>query len=162
MPNKLAILLFLQLFSAQAMGNDTQIPPLHSLYQDAILSTQSQRPILLVFSETLCIYCHRVKKNFIKPMMISGDYDDQVIFRQATLDNRKKTITGLNGKTQTLGQLAKQYRIKIIPTVLFLDASGRELSERIIGINSEDYYGYFLDQAILQALKKINPETHRD
>ena len=162
MPNKLAIVLLLQLLSANAFGNDAQISPLHSLHQDALLSSESGRPILLIFGETLCIYCHRVKENFIKPMIISGDYAEKVIFREVSLDKRDATITGFNGKTQTLGQLAKQYRIQIIPTLLLLNASGQELSERIIGISSEDYYGYFLDQAILEALKKINPETHRD
>jgi hypothetical protein len=41
--------------------------------------------------------------------------------------------------------------VSLTPTLLFLDADGNEISERLVGIWSEDFYGGFIDNRIDQA-----------
>jgi thioredoxin-related protein len=56
-------------------------------------------------------------------------------------------------------ELFGRYRLFVTPSVLIFDSNGQELAERQIGINTVDYYGYYLDQAIDQALDEIRGRT---
>jgi hypothetical protein len=57
-------------------------------------------------------------------------------------------LRDFDGQSVAPDALASRYRTRLTPTVLFLDDRGRELTERIIGINTVDFYGYYLDAAI--------------
>jgi hypothetical protein len=43
----------------------------------------------------------------------------------------------------------------LTPTLLFLGSDGIELSERLVGIWSEDFYGAFIDNRIDEARKRL-------
>jgi hypothetical protein len=49
--------------------------------------------------------------------------------------------------------------VYLTPTLVFLDGDGNEVSERIIGINTLEMYGGYVDEAINQGIKSIN-KTH--
>ncbi len=47
-------------------------------------------------------------------------------------------------------ELARQFRIRLAPTVLFLGPQG-EIAERLVGYGSPDFYGAYLEQRIAQS-----------
>jgi thioredoxin-related protein len=107
-------------------------------------------PILLLISRSDCPYCELLKHEILRPMLISGDYDGRVLIRELLIDS-ELPVRDFDGRAVVPDALAKRYRARLTPTVLFLDDRGRELAERIIGINTVDFYGYYLDAAIDEA-----------
>ena len=87
-------------------------------------------------------------------MLISGDYTDRVLIRELMIDDNQD-IVDFSGKSIDPREVFSRYSLYVTPSLLLLDGHGIELAERQIGINTVDYYGYYLDQAIDQALKKI-------
>jgi len=115
---------------------------------------ESGKVIMLEMSATYCGYCKTLEEEIIKPMLRSGDYSDNVLIRQVNID--------IHGLMDDLGvdktspdQLARRYNIFVTPTLLFLDGQGEEVSERILGVNSLDYYGAYVDDALEQGHRKI-------
>ena len=53
------------------------------------------------------------------------------------------------------GEFAERYDVSLTPTLLFLNADGIEMSEKLVGIWSEDFYGGFIDNRIDEAREKL-------
>jgi len=65
----------------------------------------------------------------------------------------------ISGKRIATTQLFSRYKVFVTPTILFLDGGGSELAERMIGINTPEMYGGYLDNCINTALYAIrSPE----
>lgn len=118
-------------------------------------ATINNIPILVLFSATDCDYCMFVKEEFLAPMLRNNDYTDKVIIRVVDID-KSDYVRDFNGKMIFPDDLANRFDIQLTPTVAFLDAEGQELSDRVIGIGTVDYYGSSLDEAINNSQKIIN------
>jgi hypothetical protein len=59
-------------------------------------------------------------------------------------------------------QFGVSYGASFSPTVLFLDGHGKQLADKLIGMNGRDYYGYYLGRSIDQALASINANSELD
>ena len=55
------------------------------------------------------------------------------------------------GRFLTGARFASRYGVYLTPTLLFLGPDGRELSRRIVGINTPELFGWYLDKAIDEA-----------
>ncbi len=53
------------------------------------------------------------------------------------------------------GEFAARYDITLTPTLLFLNGDGIEMSDKLVGIWSEDYYGGFIDNRIDEGREKL-------
>lgn len=114
----------------------------------------SNKIIMLEMSASYCGYCETLEEEIIKPMLRSGDYTDNVLIRQLKIDDTA-LLNDTSGKQLTPAELAKKFNVKVTPTLLFLDGKGNEVSKRIRGVYSLDFYGSYVDQAIDQGLKVI-------
>ncbi len=139
---------------------DVTIVPLTDLSADLARVAASGKPLMLVFSAEHCFFCERLKENIVKPMLRSGDYDDRVIIRVTEIDDYG-SIKNAKGEQTDPPDLARAYGVRVTPTVLLLGPEGDEVAPRQLGINNEDYYGVYLDEAIEQAREKIQgkPES---
>lgn len=117
-------------------------------------SAGSCRPLLLEFAAESCAYCELLEEEFLKPMLRNRDYDQRVTMRKLLLDGGTRLID-FDGKPVSAEKLARRYRVRVTPTLLFLDGRGRELTERMVGINTPDFYGGYLDQALETAAGKL-------
>jgi thioredoxin-related protein len=124
------------------------------LQQDGQLSKQQGLPLMIMFSQEYCSFCIELTEEIINPMLISGDYTNQVIIREFMIDSGKD-ITDFNGERVDAREIFNRYSLYVTPSVLFVDSNGNELAERQIGINTVDYYAYYLDESIEQALGKL-------
>lgn len=110
--------------------------------------------IMLEVSASYCDYCYLLEEEIIKPMLRSGDYTDTVVIRQLEMD-ADDPLTDFSGVRTTHANIAKKYNIFLTPTLLFLDSQGNEVAPRILGVNSLDYFGSYVDEALLIGLSKI-------
>jgi hypothetical protein len=51
--------------------------------------------------------------------------------------------------------MAREWKARFAPTVLFLDAQGREIAERLVGVTLIEFYDQYLWQRIGQAQTKL-------
>ena len=148
------LLLILSLVVAAAVRAEVSILPAHDLAADGRDARERGVAILLVFSADHCPYCERLEENIIRPLLISGDYDNKVVVRKVDL-GRGAELRDFDGDRRSPRDLAARYRATLTPTVLLVDAEGKPLVPRIRGINTIDYYWETLDGSIDQALAKL-------
>jgi thioredoxin-related protein len=134
------------------------IPAATDLVRDGSLSAAQELPIMLVFTANYCSYCTVLEEEFIKPMIISHDYDDKVIIRRLSIDG-VDDIRNFDGQLISPDRYADHHNVFLTPTILFLDRHGRELAPRMIGINTIEMYGWHLDKAIEDSIKQLRGRT---
>lgn len=144
-------LLWLAVAALQA-GID--IPIAEDLHHDGQQARQQQLPIMLVFGAITCSYCDELEAEFIKPMLLGGEYTDKIIIRKLELDSGSR-LRDFSGRQRDVATFAQDYGVYVTPTILFVDHTGRQLAERMVGINTIEMYGGYLDQCIDTALMHI-------
>jgi len=149
----LGLLLISSLVQAETLP-EVNIPELKNLRQDAYQANKQKLPILIMFSAEHCPFCVTVKEEFLKPMLRSGHYVDKVLIRRVELD-RRQVLRGYNGEKLPIRKLASRYKVVVTPTLVFIDAQGRELTGPLVGISNVYYYGGYLDEAIDTALNAV-------
>jgi thioredoxin-related protein len=138
----------------QPAGASIDVPYGTDLHADGRLAQDRQLPILLVFSAVSCEYCRQLEDEFLEPMLISGEYTDKVIIRRLLLDNGQHA-TDFDGRQREASAIAARYRAWVTPTLVFIDGTGREVAERMKGINTPEMFGGYLDACIDTALLRI-------
>ncbi len=141
--------------------NDDTLPFVEIKYatdfsQLAEVARAESKIIMLEVSASDCEFCDLLEEEFIKPMLRSGDYTD-VLIRKIDMDSIS-TIKDLSGAKTTAEELSRDLKVQLTPTLLFFDGHGNEVSARILGINSLDLYGGYLDDALKDGLKKIKSQ----
>jgi thioredoxin-related protein len=102
---------------------------------------------MLEFSRDDCPYCRKLEALFLLPMQRNAGYNDKILIRMISLDDYE-TVIDFAGQSLTTNEFAARYGISLTPTLLFMNADGVEISERLVGIWSEDFYGVFIDDRI--------------
>lgn len=134
---------FFGLFSKE----NVKMPVAQNLQKDGELSRAEQRPIVLYVSATWCDYCEVLKEEILNPVMISGEYQD-VMFRNVILDS-PAPFYGFDGqKVDQRDYMFEKYRTELTPTLVFVDADGRETYEKIAGYANLEFYSFYLEQGI--------------
>lgn len=112
-------------------------------------AAHAEIPIVLLMSASWCGYCDVVREEFLVPMLISGDYRDRAILRELPIDG--PPVTDFDGEGRLPEKIAERYRVTVVPTLLFLDGAGRELTERMVGVGLVDFFGAYLETALERA-----------
>ena len=150
-----AALFFAGALLAAGQTGPVHVPLAQDLAEDAALAEQGKLPVLLMFSAEHCSYCEEVEASFLRPMLISGDYTDKVLIRKVRIDDYGRSLTDFDGSTVSPADLASRYHVRVTPTLVFLDSHGNQLTSKLVGISSVDYYGSYLDGAIDTALDRL-------
>ena len=150
-----SLLLIAALFAGDARGSDhPRMQTATDLRSEAGILRAEKRVLVLEFSSEDCGYCRKLEKLFLIPMQRNPEYDDKVIIRSIPLDDFG-SIIDFNGRSLSISEFAARYGVSVTPTLLFLNADGEEISDRLVGIWSEDFYGAFIDNRIEQANKRL-------
>ena len=115
---------------------------------------REKKVIMLEMSASYCGYCKTLEEEIIKPMLRSGDYEENVLIRRLEIDSYY-TLNDIQGKPTTPSELSGKLGVFVTPTLLFLDGRGEEVSKRILGVNSLDFYGAYVDDALAEGQEKI-------
>lgn len=123
---------------------------------DALLSQakKENKIIMLEMSATYCGYCKELEREIINPMLISGDYE-HVIIRKLVIDGYH-SIDMPNNQTTSPSKFARDKNVFVTPTLLFLNHNNEEVAERILGVNSIDYFGAYVDDALKLGIQQNN------
>lgn len=133
-----------------AAADDLLIPVAGDLQADGRASAESRIPILLVFTREDCGYCELLKRSVIRPMILSGEYEDRVLIREVIVDD-PDAITDFGGRVVSPFAVADRYDGLLTPTVLLVGPDGGPLGDRLIGISNEEMYLWYLDRALTEA-----------
>ena len=155
----LRALALLLMSTALAANAPVEVPLGEDLRADGEQSAHHDRPIVLVFSARNCSYCEVLESSILRPSLLGGHYDGQVIMRKLMLDSRLP-VRDFDGQHRAPSELSRRYQVHVTPTVLFVDAQGQELAPRLVGINTVELYGGYLDAAIEEARRKLSESRH--
>jgi thioredoxin-related protein len=133
---------------------ETEVPVSDNLNEVAQQAARDKLPIMLVFTGMVCSYCDELEEEIIKPMLLSGDYGNKTIIRKLIVDNGSR-VTDFSEQRIDTADLAHEYGVFVTPTILFVNHEGYQLAERMVGINTIEMYGGYLDQCIESALLRL-------
>ena len=131
-----------------------QMVAARDLGADARLASKNKAALLVLFSQEGCPWCERVRREFLLPMQRNREYDVKVLMREIGTDS-DAALVDFAGNRTTQAEFARRQRVKMVPTVMLFGARGETLAEPLVGFQSSDYYGYFLDQSIDAALARL-------
>lgn len=121
---------------------------------DGLKMSAEELPMVVEMAAEYCTYCKLIEEHVLVPMILSGDYESKVLLRQVNIDESTALID-FNGEEVSQSEFARRYKVKITPTVLFLNHRGEEVVPRMTGVALIDYYGYYLDERIETARAEI-------
>jgi len=113
--------------------------------------------LLVMFHASYCEYCERLEQDLLLPMLRSGEYDKRILIRKIQIDSSDDLIN-FNGQKVTTSQISTLYGADMTPTLVFLDASGEEQSERILGYTTPDFFSAYVDKAIDELHKVVSTQ----
>ncbi len=113
-------------------------------------AAQADLPIVLLFTAEDCMYCDAMRQQYLIPMSHMQKYAEQALFRQLYVE-RFSFLRNEDGELVGGDQISLRYGVDITPTVLFINAQGEEVAERIIGLSGAHYFQKILQQHIQQA-----------
>jgi len=150
------LLLSIQLNVHANNQTHTQISPTVEVVSDLrVLKQQvnsSGLPVVLLLATEDCSYCQAIKENYLLPMSMSDEFKSKALIRQIYVEDFSY-LRNLRGEIVGGDQIGIKYRLDVIPTVLFIDADGKELADRIVGVTNIDFYGSLLEERIAQDRK---------
>lgn len=132
------------------VAHAAQVQPaedMQALYQD----TQDSRVLLLLVSQPGCHYCDQIREEILEPMLASGLYTNTTLIREIKI-YASKTLKDFGGKQVNATRFAERYDAWATPTLLFLDRNGEEVAEKMVGINTPEFYGYYVDKSLERAI----------
>ena len=137
---------------------DTQILRIHDFSAIAEVARREKRLILLLVSQEDCPYCHLIKAEIIRPMILGKDFENEILIRELFIDEGE-IILDFQGNKREAADFAHDYGVFVTPTLLFLDADGKEQVKQMTGINTVEMYWYYLSQSITKALEQMQGKT---
>ncbi|MCU7879793.1 MAG: thioredoxin fold domain-containing protein [Candidatus Thiodiazotropha sp. (ex Lucinoma aequizonata)] len=135
------------LFILSVSADPEKLIPVENIQKLAAEAKQNQIPILLLISQYHCGFCDLMKEEILQPMQLNSSYRERVLVRELLID-QGGMVTNFQGNREATADFVDQYNIFVTPTLLFLDADGKEASERIVGINTIDYLIFYIEDAI--------------
>ncbi|VVD96609.1 thioredoxin-like protein [Pandoraea capi] len=109
-------------------------------------------PLIVLVSLRDCVYCGPIRQRELAPLVRSGKYEVREIGMDSTTP-----VRDFDGSTTTGVVWARAHGVKVSPTVLFLDTSGRPVADPLIGAGLPDFYGAYLDDAIARGRARLHP-----
>lgn len=130
----------------QRPAQAAELPLAHNLKDELASALEKRQPLVVMVSLEGCPFCKVARNNYLAPL------HEQEGLPVAQVDMRTRTrVLDFRGTVVTHDDLARQWKIRIAPTVLFFGRGGMEVAERLVGGYIPDFYGAYLDQRLEQA-----------
>jgi thioredoxin-related protein len=130
------------------------IPQADQLAAIAARSNQQALPVIVFVTREGCPYCRSLRNAVLLPMLKGGQFEQRANLVEVSLDARLP-FSDFDGRPVSATEFGARYKVNITPTLLFLDANGRELTKPRVGISNLDLYGFYLDRSINEAMSEL-------
>lgn len=135
---------------AAASARAADLPGAVNLQRESADAASRGEPLVLLVTLVGCAYCDVVRRLYLQPLLAAG----RVPVVQVEMRSRADLV-GPRGEATRGVDLARQWKVTMAPTVLFLGPGGAELAPRLTGY-SEDFYGGYLDDALATARQRLS------
>jgi hypothetical protein len=106
---------------------------------------------VLLFSQDGCAFCAIAREHYLRPLAATRPSD--LAIAEVELGSPRLLVDWRNAR-RSHAEFARELRVKFAPTVMFLDAQGRELAPAIVGL-SHDFFGAYLEAGISRAREAL-------
>lgn len=153
----LSIFVFMSgpVLSSAYADEPVSVPVINDLQQFSAKARSRNMPMLVLFSIEDCQFCEVIRSEYLTPMLNREDDRQQMLIGEIVIENYNY-VRDFSGESFSADNLGMKYSIDFSPTLVFFDAHGNELAERMIGFKGRDYYDLDLDNAIAQSIKKFS------
>jgi len=110
--------------------------------------------LVLMLHAEFCPYCALMENEILSPMVKSGDYDKKVVLRKLQIDEARD-IKDFSGKVVEPSDVSDRYDVTLTPTLIFLDYQGNKIIDNMVGINTVELFGAYLDIEIDKLVDKL-------
>jgi hypothetical protein len=139
---------------AGAQTPPTPLPAVDNLARDGTLALQRGVPLVILFSLPGCTYCETVRRNYLLPLSKDGKGVNGPLVREADMASTVP-LRGIDGEASSGRGLAKQYGIRVAPSVLLIDGRGRRLAPVLEGGDVAGMYGAYLEDRLAEARRAL-------
>ncbi len=154
MSRLIAILAAIVAWGTSAAAGQEGVPSARNLMLDGTQARSEETVLLVAFVSPTCGYCERVLNEFLIPMSRNPEYQRKLVMRRIDIGSQAG-LKDFDGGATTQRMFAGWHGINLVPTVMLFDDRGNQLAKPLVGLTTVDYYGYYLDQAIDEALAKV-------
>lgn len=134
-------------------ASERLLPTASDLRLSLAAARKQGQPLVVLATLHGCPFCKVARENYLLPAVKEGAVVTQLHFLSSL------PIVDGSGKTTTHGQLIKDWRIEVAPTVLFIGADGAEVAPRLTAGSTSDFYGAYLDERLTQARAAARSRT---
>ena len=134
-----------------------EVPLIDDLAALGRTARRRRLPIVLLVSRSDCSYCALLKDEVLNPMVKSREYDDQALLGELMLDS-EEPLRGFQGEYELRDDVASRLDADLTPALLFLAPDGSELAPRILGVNTLEFFGFYVDRTIASARARLDAD----
>jgi hypothetical protein len=139
---------------ALAQTAPAMLPATEDLARDGRTALERGVPLVILFSLPGCSYCEVVRSHYLAPLMNDGAPGRRPLVRELDLSSGA-ALRSFRGEAGSGRALAKQYGIRVAPSVLVLDGDGRRLAPVLEGGDVAGMYGAYLDDTLALARRAL-------
>jgi thioredoxin-related protein len=140
-------------FEEEADLYDDKLPWAVDLFRESQQAACKGQPLVLMFGSSTCPYCSVVRSLYMVPLPEEKRYAG-IVVRELETDSDTQVID-FSGKPTTMRKLADSYGVYLVPTVAVFGPDGKQVGKESVGISNEDFYGFYLDEAIAAGASKV-------
>ncbi|HKJ06083.1 MAG TPA: thioredoxin family protein [Flavobacteriaceae bacterium] len=139
-------------FSQPSSSNKVDKAIWVSDYDEALaLSKKENKPLLIYFTGSdWCIYCKRLKKDFLNSEEFKNRVDDDIILYEANFP-RNKSLVNANQKADNY-YLKRKFKVNVYPTLVVINSKQQEINRQTgynLKQNTQIHYK-FIDKILVK------------
>jgi len=139
---------------ARAQTAQAGLPAAQDLAGDGRTARERGVPIVILFSLPGCAYCEVVRRHYLAPLMNEGPAGRRPLVRELDMSSAAP-LRGFQGEAGSGRALARQYEVRVAPSVLVLDGEGKRLAPLLEGGDVAGMYGAYLDDRLAVARRAL-------
>lgn len=148
-------LLLGSLFTLNAIANNApHVIEEKNFAQLGKLMKQQNKGLLLMLHSEGCPFCEELDEKYLRPSLISGEYDKEIFIRKLQIDSGVPIID-FSGKKIDPEVISNRYDGSLTPTLLFLDYKGDEAAMKMIGYNTPSLFGGYVEEQLKEMREYI-------
>jgi thioredoxin-related protein len=115
---------------------------------------QQNKGLMLMLHVDGCTFCEQLEREYIRPSVISGEYDKEIFIRKLQIDSGEPIID-FSGKKIDPSVISDRYDGSLTPTLLFLDYKGDEAALKMIGYNTPSLFAGYVEEQLREMRQYI-------